>query len=80
MNLFEISRTQDICLMLLYHFIHVWSSYLARPMVCRFFSAAAEILLFFSAAAEILLVCTSGSYNFVISFSVFLDKTQRFVD
>jgi hypothetical protein len=49
-------------------------------MVCCFFSAAAEILLFFSAVAEILLVCTSGSYNFVISFSVFLDKTQHFVD
>jgi hypothetical protein len=45
-----------------------------------FFSAVTEILLFFSAAAEILLVCTSGSYNFVISFSIFLDKTQRFVD
>jgi hypothetical protein len=45
-----------------------------------FFSASAEILLFFSATAEILLVCTSGSYNFVISFNTVLDKTQRFVD
>jgi hypothetical protein len=56
-----------------------WYAVFSLP-VCCFFSAAAKILLFFSVAAEILLVCTSGSYNFLISFSVFLDKTQRFVD